>query len=426
MGSIAALAPRDTVSRSQWRVALLPLDSGPGEIASIDGLRAIAALSVMLFHAYYLVSRSVVVAGIDITALWNYGQSGVHLFFVLSGFLLFMPYARAMLAGRPLPSARRFFQRRALRILPAYWACLAILSLVQFTSLVSPAGLANVGMHLLMLHDDVAVMNRAIEGPFWSLAVEAQFYLALPIMAWIIAKVVGQTGSRKRIIGGVLAMLIGALALRSGDAYIQGHFARHPGVIGALATLFVHATLGIQGKYLEVFALGMLCSVLYLAAQEESRRLRRSLRWIGPLLIALALVAIVLLAQVQLHQDILTPPYFLFMSAGNLRVICAPLVAGLPYAALVLGALWSPRWLRAAFEAAPLRFVGFISYSLYLWHLPILTFAAPYALRAPESLRIAMLVAVGFFVAIPVAYLSYQLIERPFLAQRRRLTPQLA
>lgn len=45
MGSIAALAPRDTVSRSQWRVALLPLDSGPGKIASIDGLSAIAALA---------------------------------------------------------------------------------------------------------------------------------------------------------------------------------------------------------------------------------------------------------------------------------------------------------------------------------------------------------------------------------------------
>ncbi len=95
MGSIAALAPRDMASRSQWRVALLPLDSGPGEIASIDGLRAIAALSVMLFHAYYLVSRSVG-AGVDVTALWNYGQSGVHLIFVRSGFLLFMPYARAM------------------------------------------------------------------------------------------------------------------------------------------------------------------------------------------------------------------------------------------------------------------------------------------------------------------------------------------
>ncbi len=426
MGSIAALAPRDMVSRSQWRAALLPLDSGPGEIASIDGLRAIAALSVMLFHAYYLVSRSVVVAGVDVTALWNYGQSGVHLFFVLSGFLLFMPYARAMLAGRPLPSARRFFQRRALRILPAYWACLVILSLTQFTLLASPAGLANIGMHLLMLHDDIAVMNRAIEGPFWSLAVEAQFYVVLPIIAWAIAKVVGQTGSRRRTIGGVLAMLIGALALRSGDAYVQGHFAHHPGVSGALATLFVHATLGIQGKYLEVFALGMLASVLYLGAQEESRKLRWSLRWISPMLVALALVAIVLLAQVQMRQDILTPPYFLFLSAGNLKVICGPLVAGLPYAALVLGVLWSPRWLRSVFEAPPLRFVGFISYSLYLWHLPILMLATPYALRAPESLCVAILVAVGFFVAIPVAYLSYQFVERPFLAQRRRLTLQPA
>ncbi len=65
----------------------------------------------------------------DISVPWNYAQTGVHLFFVLSGFLLFLPYARAMLQDRPLPTARRFYQRRALRILPAYWVCMIALVL---------------------------------------------------------------------------------------------------------------------------------------------------------------------------------------------------------------------------------------------------------------------------------------------------------
>jgi peptidoglycan/LPS O-acetylase OafA/YrhL len=100
----ALSATRSDVRPGRRRLsALLPLSSGSGEISALDGLRAIAALSVMLFHSYHLVSHHVDVAGQDITFLWNYGQSGVHLFFVLSGFLLFMPFARAMLNGRPLP-----------------------------------------------------------------------------------------------------------------------------------------------------------------------------------------------------------------------------------------------------------------------------------------------------------------------------------
>jgi peptidoglycan/LPS O-acetylase OafA/YrhL len=399
----------------------MPLSGGPGEITALDGLRALAALSVMFFHSYHFVTDHVFIAGHDIGFLWNYGQSGVHLFFVLSGFLLFTPFARAMLNGRPLPSVKRFFQRRALRILPAYYACLAILVVAQYGAFTSPAGLANIGLHLVMLHDDVPAINRAINGPFWTLAIEAQFYVVLPIFAWAISRFVGATRSRWRVVVGVLAVLVGALALRSVDEVVQNRLERVPGVVGIAAKLFVHATLGTQGKYLEVFALGMLCSVLYLAAQEESRRLRRQLPLIGAAMIGAALVAMVGLAHLQMRQDILTPPWYVLTHATDPLVIGGPLLAGLPYAALTLGVLWAPRWLRAIFESPPLRFIGLISYSLYLWHLPILNIAARFAPALPLDTRIGFMILVGFVVAVPVAYLSYQLVERPFLARRRRL-----
>lgn len=407
--------------RSSLRSWLMPLSGGPGEITALDGLRALAALSVMFFHSYHFVTDHVFIAGHDIGFLWNYGQSGVHLFFVLSGFLLFTPFARAMLNGRPLPSVKRFFQRRALRILPAYYACLAILVVAQYGAFTSPAGLANIGLHLVMLHDDVPAINRAINGPFWTLAIEAQFYVVLPIFAWAISRFVGATRSRWRVVVGVLAVLVGALALRSVDEVVQNRLERVPGVVGIAAKLFVHATLGTQGKYLEVFALGMLCSVLYLAAQEESRRLRRQLPLIGAAMIGAALVAMVGLAHLQMRQDILTPPWYVLTHATDPLVIGGPLLAGLPYAALTLGVLWAPRWLRAIFESPPLRFIGLISYSLYLWHLPILNIAARFAPALPLDTRIGFMILVGFVVAVPVAYLSYQLVERPFLARRRRL-----
>jgi peptidoglycan/LPS O-acetylase OafA/YrhL len=406
---------------------LLPVSANPGEIASLDGLRAIAALSVMLFHCYYLVTRHVIIGGVDVAFIWNYGQSGIHLFFVLSGFLLFTPYARAMLNAQPLPSTRRFFQRRALRILPAYYVCLAILAVLQFPSLLSLAGLENIGVHIIMLHDDFATTNRAINGPFWTLAIEAQFYVVLPLFAWAIARFVGATRSRLRIVVGVLGVIAGALVLRMVDEVVQGKLANRHGVVGSLAKVFFHLTFGVQGKYLEVFALGMLCSVLYLAAQEESRRLRRSLPWLGAALVAVAVVAMIGLAKVQMAQDVLTPPYFLLTHATDLLVVGGPLLTGLPYAALTIGVLWAPRWLRAVFELRALRFIGLISYSLYLWHLPILNVAERAATALPQDARIWFMILIGFTVAVPVAFLSYHFVERPFLARRRNLAaPQPA
>lgn len=406
---------------------LLPVSTNPGEIASLDGLRAIAALSVMLFHCYYLVTSHVIIGGVDVAYIWNYGQSGVHLFFVLSGFLLFTPYARAMLNAQQLPSTRRFFQRRALRILPAYYVCLAILAALQFRSLLSVSGLENIGVHIIMLHDDFATTNRAINGPFWTLAVEAQFYVVLPLFAWAIARFVGATRSRGRIVVGVLGVIAGALALRMVDEVVQGKLATRHGIVGSLAKVFFHLTFGVQGKYLEVFALGMLCSVLYLAAQEESRRLRRSLPWLGAALVAVAVVAMIGLARVQMVQDILTPPYFMLTHATDMLVIGGPLLTGLPYAALTIGVLWAPRWLRAVFELRVLRFIGLISYSLYLWHLPILNVAQRVAIALPQDARIWFMIVIGFTVAVPVAFLSYHFVERPFLARRRKLAvPQPA
>lgn len=424
----AAVTPKALATpRSQLLSRLLPLNSGPGEIVALDGLRAIAALSVMMFHAHYIVSRPGAISGADVTYLWNYGQTGVHLFFVLSGFLLFTPYARAMLNGRPLPSVKRFFQRRALRILPAYWVCLAILAALQYPQLANPKGLVNIGIHLFLLHDDVFSINRTIEGPFWTLAVEAQFYVVLPLFAWLMSRFVGTTRSRWRVIASVLALIAGALVVRAADATIHGRSViDHQGLAATLGQLFVHVTLGAQGKYLEVFGLGMLSTVVYQIAQDESRRLRRRLPLISIMLIAVALVMTIGLAQFTMRQNIVTPGYVMFYHAWDPLVIGGPLLIGIPYAALTIGVLWAPQWLRGIFEAKPLQLIGLISYSLYLWHLPILEFAAQQTMALPVSARIGIEILVGFMVAIPVAFLSYQLVERPFLSQRRRLATQPA
>lgn len=92
-------------------------------------------------------------------------------------------------------------------------------------------------------------------------------------------------------------------------------------------------------------------------------------------------------------------------------VLIYPLVVGVSYASLLLAIIWGSLVIRWFFETPPLRFTGHISYSLYLWHVPALLAMIPFFAGVPLLLRLVC--------TVPVAYLSYQLVERPFLVRRR-------
>lgn len=355
-----------------------------------------------------------VVLGVDVTAEWNYAQTGVHLFFVLSGFLLFLPFARAMLQGRSLPSARRFYARRALRILPTYWVCLLVLVLVQLPQFLSLIGAENVLAHVFLVHDDFRAFNRAINGPFWTLALEAQFYLVLPLFAWGIARVVGGSRSAVRLALAVGGLLVAVLALRGLDAFAESRLSALHGPAYAVMLVLTRTSQGVQGKFLEVFALGMLCAVCYLALIEERRVSAALVRWVGLGLAVAALLAYIWLPQLLTSDYFIVPQSDLLAASGNPLDFFGPLLTGAGYGALMLAVLLLGGPLAAIFTWAPLRFIGLMSYSLYLWHLPFVAAWMPFTHGLDLPLRLA--------AAFAVAYLSYLLLERPFLAGRRRLT----
>src|SRR5579884_3681083 len=128
--NIPAPSPRKSGLLSSWLTTHFEEDKQRSNIAALDGVRASACLIVMSYH--------ICLIGFS-TYLWNpfspshplfgaivrAGMSGVTLFFVLSGFLLFMPYAKALLHPQaPWPLARHFYLRRVFRIIPAYYVCL--------------------------------------------------------------------------------------------------------------------------------------------------------------------------------------------------------------------------------------------------------------------------------------------------------------
>lgn len=391
--------------------ALKPMENGPQEIRALDGLRAVAALSIVLFHTLLFLQVEYTPLSRAINHAWYYLSTGVHLFFVLSGFLLFLPYVRAMLDDRPLPAVRRFYQRRALRILPAYLACLAVMVALKFFVkgvLFSPG---DVAAHILLIHDSFPQFNRDYNGPFWTLAVEVQFYLLLPLMALLVARISRRSRSPWRIAAGVGLLIASALALRLIDTLVIAALPANIALTSSPGGIFVLATMGVQGKYLEVFAVGMLCAVLYVATVERHMLPTAHLSRLGRIALVGAIGCMaVAIPHIELAGLMVSPG-----AQWGADAIGYPLLVGVGFGALVLAILWGGPWIRFPFEASPMRLIGLFSYSLYLWHLPVIHGDVPIFASVPLP------VVIG--AAFLVAYLSYQLIERPFLKRRRHSAP---
>jgi peptidoglycan/LPS O-acetylase OafA/YrhL len=165
---------------------LLPAERG--HIDSLDGLRAIAALVVLTFHVAY--STADLLTGSGGWRVVAHGDVGVPIFFALSGLLLYRPWARRTLARGPAPKVRTYLWRRALRILPAYWA-VVVVALLAFNG--SRAGSPTVWLEWLTmtqiydLHPWWQGTGPHGLGQMWSLSTEVAFYAVLPIIAAALA-----------------------------------------------------------------------------------------------------------------------------------------------------------------------------------------------------------------------------------------------
>jgi peptidoglycan/LPS O-acetylase OafA/YrhL len=384
-------------------------------------LRAVAALMIVAYHLMLFTRLYLQPWSQAINADWYILGTGVQLFFTLSGFLLFRPYIAAMLNGKPLPSARHFYWKRALRILPAYWVALAILLYFSWPIAKDPQWL-NTLTHVLLIHDIFPRYNRDVDGPFWTLAVEAQFYLLMPWIAATVAWVIGHRRrgqgprplSTRRILVGLVSAIAAALLVRWLGATIMSALPANASDSNNTAVFFYWLGLtliGMQGKFLEVFLVGAVAATLYVAATERRLLPRERLRSAAIAISLLGLAALVLCILFWQDGVVLYQPG----ASWGWDVLLYPLATGISYSSLLLGIVWGSPLIRGIFEFRALRFVGNISYSVYIWHLPIIHLPWPILLPAtPFTILLRIL------LIFLVAYLSYQLVERPFLQRRRR------
>src|SRR5260221_4346248 len=116
------------------------------------------------------------------TSISTAGGTGVTLFFVLSGFLPVMPFAKALLYKTRWPLARVFYLRRALRIIPAYYVSLFLIILFSQPEYLHRDHLKDLFLFATLFMDSTRTTFRQINGPFWTLATKWQIYMLLPLI----------------------------------------------------------------------------------------------------------------------------------------------------------------------------------------------------------------------------------------------------
>jgi peptidoglycan/LPS O-acetylase OafA/YrhL len=355
----------------------------------IDGLRAIAVTSVLLYHG-----NSAWLPG---------GFVGVDIFFVISGFLI----SGIILGGidRGTFSFADFYARRVKRIFPALLVVLLAVSVIGWFSLFTDeyqrlskhvaAGAAFLSNIILWKEagyfDPAGELKPLLH--LWSLGIEEQFYLIWPLLFFLLAK------ARRSPLAVIGAITLGSFALNV--YWVRDYEVR---TFYLPATRFWELSLGSLLAYAQVLGIRRSSTVIRgvsgVLTGGAPAPIRNWMAFCGLLLIVVALVV--------LAKDDQFPGW----------------LAALPtVGASLLIAAGNRTWINSRLLGNPLMvWVGLISYPLYLWHWPLLSFQRILNPSPPSAARITLTLA----VAVGLAWLTYRYVERPIRTSRARLRPSLA
>jgi peptidoglycan/LPS O-acetylase OafA/YrhL len=356
--------------------------AGEQRSARVESLRALAALAVVWGHvvAASLALNPALPSASDLGLVERIaygGGYGVFFFFALTGYLLFWPFAKRYFGGGDSIDLRRYAVNRALRILPLYYAVVVVVLLFQEHN----PGLGVWARFLTFTETLSPGTAGRIVGPAWSLVVELCFYLLLPLLAYAVARLARASLGRAALI--LIALALASLAVRVATIYTADP-------VDPLWRLNLPATFLF-------FVPGMLLALLRVSWE------RRRPAWLrGPpsqgdlwILATIPLWAIVLLGSYSL-DFLVGLAAFLMIGACVLPIRTGPVANAL-------------QW-------RPLALVGVASYSLYLWHVPVIKALTD----GGVSTGFAVLTMIAVPVSIAVALGSYAVIESPFLRLRRQ------
>jgi peptidoglycan/LPS O-acetylase OafA/YrhL len=347
----------------------------PSRIPSLDGLRALSIVMVMLAHT----------AGTPGSPAWllkleHAGNLGVKVFFVISGFLITTLLYKELAATERI-SLRNFYLRRGFRIFPAFYTYFAVIQVATYLGIIrlQPGDALHAATFTMNYHLDRFWYYNHI----WSLSVEEQFYLLWPSLVLLL-------GARKSLMLAAATLVLSptARAWQIADMLWHGTFSiRNTAILGRQFECIADA-----------LATGCLLAGLYNALGRSPRYLA-FLR--GGWFVLVPVVGIGGSCGLYLIHPLL---YFLIGQTITHVAIALCLDHCVRFSGDAIGHLLNWR---------PVAFVGVLSYSLYLWQQPFLNVFETVQ-QAWTCFPLNLVLAVG------TALLSYYLVERPFLRWRAR------
>jgi peptidoglycan/LPS O-acetylase OafA/YrhL len=399
---------------------------GTARLEGIDGLRALAACSILVYHVwlYSQPGGQRVAFGPLTRFVFPHLPLGVTLFFTLSAFLLYRPIVAAIVEGRPRPRVGTYLLNRGLRIMPAYLVVLVVVAVVLPASMLrtGPTTLElgrMVGDPALLLRNAALAQNYAPESlltgitPAWSLAVEAVFYLVLPLLGGLAAVAAARrVDGRSRLIAALAPAAVLLAVGLSGKAvaalWIVSTGSPSAGWDGDWHSVVVRSFWGQA----DLFTFGIILAVVYVGLERRLISLPRWWRWPVSAGVLGAAAAIAVLADRGVWSAGKNP-YELTGALG-----CALLLA-----LVVLNPVNSdvrPRPLIRLLTTRVAVVVGLCSYSIFLWHEPLVRLLRSQGWTlAGQTGWILNLVMVVVITAIAAAA-TYRWVEQPALRRKRR------
>jgi peptidoglycan/LPS O-acetylase OafA/YrhL len=377
-------------------------------LVGIEGLRGIAAASVLTAHVWLVSQPSghFFELGWPNTYVFPQLKNGVTLFFVLSGFLLFLPFAAAAIRNEPRPAFDAYLRNRALRILPAYWFIMICTALLLQTARVYEGGILGVGamdspsllgQNLLLLQNYRASSMSTGIGPAWSLVIEVVFYVALPLLVIAAIRMSRRATTRNQRVAAMLfpAAFLGVLGL------VGLGLGPHGGLPFARTWTGVYRTSFFTHAHL--FAPGLALAVARVEYQDGRLRLPD---WWRPAA-AIAAIAIVVGA-IKLTVDGTVPQRW---EPTLIAIAC-----GLLLALVVMPRPASRSHLVRSLDSPALIGAGLVSYSVYLWHYPVILWLRDHDLTVGGGFgAFALDLAIVGTVVGVLSWLTYNLVERQAL-----------
>jgi peptidoglycan/LPS O-acetylase OafA/YrhL len=392
-------------------------------IIGLDGARGLACLCVVITHVSGHFSPLTTAA----TKLNLLGFSLVF-FYVLSGFLLFLPYVRALTethSSAKLPNTKNFAIHRVARVFPGFLVIFLLCNYVFQVAYVQSAALARVGTdegtgmitnpwqllaNLTLVQTYFPRYLQTGLNPSWSLTLELAFYVSLPLLGMLLFALRKRTSVRPltlAVLAPIILIVIGVIGRLLAPLLIA-HFHVSGTLLQNWGPNWVAVYLRSFLTSADNFGFGMLAAIAIVAMEQQSvseRLSRRVRRYSGLALLPAVMVSLALMA---VHSLFGTTA--IAVGAGLvLLIIVAPLARGEKSA------------IASFLDGTAFRYVGKVSLSIYLWHFPVMLLLGRCGLMAGDSVAgVTRNVVLTLAVTLSAATITYYAVEEPAMKLARR------